>query len=69
MFQLAGHYLDKAEDVKKLVHLNMAATQLKTGDWNTAIYNCGQVGGAWEWHGLDWHGGMAVWAVVMAVAA
>ncbi|KAG2435086.1 hypothetical protein HXX76_007173 [Chlamydomonas incerta] len=43
MFQLAGHYLDKAEDVKKLVHLNMAATQLKTGDWNTAIYNCGQV--------------------------
>ncbi|KAG2428594.1 hypothetical protein HYH02_014296 [Chlamydomonas schloesseri] len=43
MFQLAGHYLDKAEAVKVLVHLNMAATQLKTGDWNTAIYNCGQV--------------------------
>ncbi|GLC34613.1 hypothetical protein PLESTM_000217400 [Pleodorina starrii] len=43
MYQLEGHYLDKAEAVKVKVHLNMAATQLKTGDYGTAIYNCGQV--------------------------
>ncbi|GIL72185.1 hypothetical protein Vretimale_335 [Volvox reticuliferus] len=43
MYQLEGHYLDKAEAVKLRVHLNMAAAQLKTGDYNTAIYNCGQV--------------------------
>ncbi|KAG2500970.1 hypothetical protein HYH03_000792 [Edaphochlamys debaryana] len=43
IYQLDGHYLDKAEKLKVLVHLNMAACQLKTEDYNTAIYNCGQV--------------------------
>lgn len=44
MYQLEGRYLDAAEAVKLKVHLNMAAAQIKTGDFNTAIYNCGQVG-------------------------
>ncbi len=44
MYQLEGRYFDQAEAVKLRVHLNMAATQIKTGDFNTAVYNCSQVG-------------------------
>ncbi len=44
MYQLEGRYLDNAEAIKLRIHLNMAAAQLLLGDYNTAIYNCGQVG-------------------------
>jgi hypothetical protein len=43
MLQLEGPHLDKAEAVVVPVHLNMAAAQLRLGDYNTAIHNCGQV--------------------------
>lgn len=43
MMQLEGPHLDKAEAVVVPVHLNMAAAQLKLGDYNTAIHNCAQV--------------------------
>lgn len=45
LFQLEGMYLDKAHEVKLPVHLNMAACQLQTGDYQTAIYNCTEVSG------------------------
>jgi hypothetical protein len=43
MYQLEGIYLDKANEVKLPVHLNMAACQLQIGDYHTAIYNCSEV--------------------------
>eukprot|EP00955_Chlamydomonas_euryale_P116728 366436-Chlamydomonas_euryale.AAC.13 len=43
LMQCEGFYLDKAHEVKMPVHLNMAACQLQLGDFNTAIYNCGEV--------------------------
>lgn len=43
LMQLDGPFLDKAIDVKLPVHLNMAACQIKSGDYHTAIYNCNQV--------------------------
>lgn len=43
MFQLEGRYLEKAEEIKIPIHLNMAAAQIKINDYNTAIYNCSQV--------------------------
>ena len=43
LMQLEGDYLDKAHSLKIPVHLNMAACQLQTGDYNTAIYNCSEV--------------------------
>lgn len=43
MLQLEGPHLDKAEGVIVPVHLNMAAAQLKMGDYATAIHNCSQV--------------------------
>jgi hypothetical protein len=46
LYQLEGHFLDRAEDKKRAIHLNMAATQLRTGDYNTCIYNCTQASGA-----------------------
>ena len=57
LFQLEGMYLDKAHEVKLPVHLNMAACQLQTGDYQTAIYNCTEVGGG-SWTVLPcltWH--------------
>lgn len=49
MYQLEGRYYDQAEAVKLRVHLNMAAVQIKTGDYNTAVYNCSQVRRWWRW--------------------
>lgn len=52
--QLEGPHLDKAEAVVVPVHLNMAAAQLKMGDYDTAIFNCTQV---------RLHVDVSVWAV------
>jgi hypothetical protein len=43
MMQLEGFHLEKAENVKVPIHLNMAACQLRIDDPTTAIYNCSQV--------------------------
>ncbi|KAK9820125.1 hypothetical protein WJX72_006361 [[Myrmecia] bisecta] len=43
MMQLDGFYLEKANDVKLPIHLNMAACQIKLGDYQTAIHNCSEV--------------------------
>eukprot|EP00879_Flechtneria_rotunda_P005210 GHRR01005492.1.p1 GENE.GHRR01005492.1~~GHRR01005492.1.p1 ORF type:complete len:384 (+),score=144.45 GHRR01005492.1:94-1245(+) len=43
MLQLQGPHLDKAEAVTNPVLLNMAAVQLKTGDYATAAHNATQV--------------------------
>ena len=58
MFQLEGRYLDKAEEIKIPIHLNMAAAQIKISDYNTAIYNCSQAsagtrGALWGLAGSD----------------
>ena len=41
--QLEGLYLDKAHEVKLPIHLNMAACQIATGDYHTAVHNCSEV--------------------------
>lgn len=43
MMQLDGFHLEQAEKVKLPIHLNMAACQIKIGDYNTAAYNCSEV--------------------------
>ncbi|WIA11718.1 hypothetical protein OEZ85_011813 [Tetradesmus obliquus] len=43
MLQLHGLHLDKAEDVTNPVYLNMAAVQLKQGDFAAAAHNATQV--------------------------
>lgn len=43
MLQLHGAHLDKAEEVTNPVFLNMAAAQLKLGDYATAAHNATQV--------------------------
>mmetsp|Transcript_16635 Transcript_16635/g.43499 ORF Transcript_16635/g.43499 Transcript_16635/m.43499 type:complete len:409 (+) Transcript_16635:43-1269(+) len=43
MIQLEGFYEDKAKQVKLPIHLNMAMCQLKSKDFQTAIYNCSEV--------------------------
>ncbi|GBF95318.1 peptidyl-prolyl cis-trans isomerase [Raphidocelis subcapitata] len=43
LLQLEGPHLDKAAAVMVPVHLNMAAAQIKQGDFHTAIHNCSQV--------------------------
>lgn len=45
MLQLHGPHLDKAEEITNPVFLNMAAVQLRTGDYATAAHNATQVGG------------------------
>ena len=44
MLQLHGPHLDKAEEVTNPVYLNMAAVQLKQGDFAAAAHNATQVG-------------------------
>jgi len=44
MMQLQGPHLDKAEEVTDPIFLNMAAAQLKTGDYAMAAHNSTQVG-------------------------
>eukprot|EP00201_Polytomella_parva_P022076 CAMPEP_0175039452 /NCGR_PEP_ID=MMETSP0052_2-20121109/591_1 /TAXON_ID=51329 ORGANISM="Polytomella parva, Strain SAG 63-3" /NCGR_SAMPLE_ID=MMETSP0052_2 /ASSEMBLY_ACC=CAM_ASM_000194 /LENGTH=425 /DNA_ID=CAMNT_0016301305 /DNA_START=23 /DNA_END=1301 /DNA_ORIENTATION=- len=41
-YQLEGKYLSRAEESKASVHLNLAACQIKLGDFHTCIYNCTQ---------------------------
>eukprot|EP00775_Hariotina_reticulata_P007506 gene7506-7716_t len=43
MLQLHGPHLDKAEEITNPVFLNMAAVQLRTGDYATAAHNATQV--------------------------
>ena len=43
LMQLEGFYLDKAHEVKLPIHLNMAACQIATGDYRTAVHNCSEV--------------------------
>ncbi|KAI8466791.1 MAG: 42 kDa peptidyl-prolyl isomerase-like protein [Monoraphidium minutum] len=43
LLQLEGPHLDRAEAVITPVHLNMAAAQIRLGDYATAVHNCGQV--------------------------
>jgi hypothetical protein len=43
MIQLQGPHLDKAEEVTDPILLNMAAAQLKTGDYAMAAHNATQV--------------------------
>ncbi|KAF5830730.1 hypothetical protein DUNSADRAFT_14112 [Dunaliella salina] len=43
MIQLEGFYEDKAKQVKLPIHLNMAMCQLRSKDFQTAIYNCSEV--------------------------
>jgi hypothetical protein len=54
MLQLQGIHLDKAEAVTDPVLLNMAAAQLKLGDFTTAAHNATQV---WRARGLRRRGG------------
>lgn len=42
MMQLDGFFLDKAQQVRAPVLLNMAACQLHLRDWPTAMHNCSQ---------------------------
>ena len=44
MLQLQDRHLDMAEAVTFPVYLNMAAVQIKLGDYATAAHNCTQVG-------------------------
>lgn len=44
MIQLQGPHLDKAEEVTDPIWLNMAAAQLKTGEYALAAHNTTQVG-------------------------
>lgn len=46
MIQLQGPHLDKAEEVTDPILLNMAAAQLKTGDYAMAAHNATQVSGS-----------------------
>lgn len=43
MIQLQGPHLDKAEEVTDPILLNMAAAQLKTGEFALAAHNSTQV--------------------------
>lgn len=43
MIQLQGPHLDKAEEVTDPILLNMAAAQLKTGEYALAAHNSTQV--------------------------
>jgi hypothetical protein len=43
MIQLQGPHLDKAEEVTDPILLNMAAAQLKTGEYQLAAHNSTQV--------------------------
>jgi hypothetical protein len=43
MLQLHDKHLDMAEAVTFPVYLNMAAVQIKLGDYATAAHNCTQV--------------------------
>lgn len=47
MIQLQGPHLDKAEEVTDPILLNMAAAQLKTGEYALAAHNATQVNLAW----------------------
>jgi hypothetical protein len=47
MLQLHDKHLDMAEAVTFPVYLNMAAVQIKLGDYATAAHNCTQV--SWWW--------------------
>lgn len=46
MIQLQGPHLDKAEEVTDPILLNMAAAQLKTGEYALAAHNSTQVRGS-----------------------
>jgi hypothetical protein len=46
MIQLQGPHLDKAEEVTDPILLNMAAAQLKTGEYQLAAHNSTQVSGS-----------------------
>ena len=43
MLPLQGPHLDKAEEVTNPVYLNMAAVQIKIGDYAAAAHNATQV--------------------------
>ena len=48
MMQLEGPHLTKAEAVSAPIRLNMAAAQIHLKDYQSAIFNCNQVGVGFE---------------------
>lgn len=64
MIQLQGPHLDKAEEVTDPILLNMAAAQLKTGEYALAAHNSTQVSSSKH----AWPYGHVVWSCCAAVS-
>ncbi len=43
MIQLEGPHAERAQAIRKPIHLNMAACQIKLKDWQGVVWNCSQV--------------------------